>query len=434
MSAVGERSRRHLLAPVVIAVTLAATFGISHVSRSSHASMLSAPVAAPAAGGESASRLTRVTLARAALRHQQLALRDGSRAGYLKTWDLRSAAARRRASSVYANLQSLGTVVSRMRYLTATPTASAAAVPLHTQRGAWSADVALRWRLRGYAAREARAVVTVTFVRRRGAAYIADMTSSTGHRVPVWLLRHLDVRHSRRTLAAALSPGQANRLHRLLVVATSDLDRVIPHWHGKLVAFEPASASAFEAMVAGSPGAYDGIAAVTSTVDGSTRPRAPVAVFVNPANFDPLSQVGAHVVITHEATHVATGAATARLPLWVAEGFADYVGVGSVDIPLTVSAAAVVRDLRRHRVPAALPSNSAFATTGFRLEVAYEQAWLACRLIAERYGRARLVDFYFQVVAKSGGVADAVRTQLGTSLPHLTQQWRRSLRTLARAG
>jgi hypothetical protein len=240
------------------------------------------------------------------------------------------------------------------------------------------------------------------------------------------------VRRTGRTLAAATSPGKVDRLHRLLAVATTDINRVLPRWHGDLVAYEPGSAAAFDALLAATPGTYDGIAAVTATVDGSTGPRAPVAIFVNPASFDPLSQIGAHVVITHEATHAATGAAVVGLPLWVAEGFADYVALGSVDVPLTVSARAAILDVRRHGVPRALPSDSAFATTGPDLEVVYEQAWLAARLIARTFGEARLVDFYTRIVATSGHVAMAVRTQLGTSLAQLTDRWRRSLRTLAR--
>jgi hypothetical protein len=365
------------------------------------------------------------------LRRQAGALAAESRASYLKTWDLSSRDSRQRASSIYANLESLRTVIGGL-HLAGGPTTSAAPQPLLARPTLWDSDVAVRWRLRGSTAREAHAVLAVTFVRRGHAVYVADMATAAGHRRPVWLVRHLEVRRTSRTLAAATSPDQVDRLHRLLAVATTDINRVLPRWHGDLVAYEPGSAAAFDELLAATPGTYDGIAAVTATVDGSTGPRAPVAIFVNPASFDPLSQIGAHVVITHEATHAATGAAVVGLPLWVAEGFADYVALGSVDVPLTVSARAAILDVRRHGVPRALPSDSAFATTGPDLEVVYEQAWLAARLIARTFGEARLVDFYTRIVATSGHVAMAVRTQLGTSLAQLTDRWRRSLRTLAR--
>ena len=55
-------------------------------------------------------------------------------------------------------------------------------------------------------------------------------------------------------------------------------------------------------------GQYQSIAAVTTSVDGSRARRSPSHVFVNPQVFLPLRPRGAQVVITHEATHVATHA------------------------------------------------------------------------------------------------------------------------------
>ena len=43
--------------------------------------------------------------------------------------------------------------------------------------------------------------------------------------------------------------------------------------------------------------------------------------------------------MSHEATHVATDAAFSPTPLWLLEGFADYVALRDVDLPLTTTAA-----------------------------------------------------------------------------------------------
>ncbi len=109
-------------------------------------------------------------------------------------------------------------------------------------------------------------------------------------------------------------------------------------------------------------------------------------IVVNPWVFDGLGPIGRHVVVSHEATHVATGATTVSMPLWVAEGFADYVGVGSVDVPLRVSARAAVRQIRKSGLPDRLPRDSAFHAGG-GAEATYEEAWLAMRLIARQYGQ-----------------------------------------------
>ena len=51
-------------------------------------------------------------------------------------------------------------------------------------------------------------------------------------------------------------------------------------------------------------------AAVKRAKTGSQAPGSPVHVFVNPDVFDHLRATGAEVVMSHEATHVATGAYT----------------------------------------------------------------------------------------------------------------------------
>lgn len=374
----------------------------------------------------------RAALARAALQRQQDAVHTDSRRAFQATWDAASEPAKRRATSVFANLRALDVTFSDTRYVAADVGSLSAAAQRRLGGRAWTAEVELSWRLRHYDERSARALLTYTFVRRGSTAYVADIAPSRGGRQPIWLLDSLVVRRGGRTLVAASSSRSAARLDRLLHLAVADVRRVLPTWHGDLVSYEPQTRGQFQALLGATPGTYDHIAAVTSTVDGSTS-EAPVAIVVNADVFDRLGPVAARVVISHEATHVATGAASKSLPLWVAEGFADYVGVGSVDVPLSVSAGAVRRDIRRHGLPRALPSNAQFSASGSRLEVSYEQAWLAARLIAKRYGEARLLAFYQRVVQAPDAVNAALRTELGTSRAALTRQWRAYLRTVAGA-
>lgn len=78
----------------------------------------------------------------------------------------------------------------------------------------------------------------------------------------------------------------------------------------------------------GSPASsYRGIAAVTTGETGG-REHAPAdRIIVNPDAYGLLGSLGKQVVLTHETTHVATRAdTTSATPLWLSEGYADWVG------------------------------------------------------------------------------------------------------------
>jgi hypothetical protein len=80
-----------------------------------------------------------------------------------------------------------------------------------------------------------------------------------------------------------------------------------------------------------------------------------------------------------------------------------------------------------------LPADSDFAGGNPRLPQAYEQAWLACRLIAGRVGAAGLVRFYRQVSAAARSVpatavAAGLRATLRLSVPSFTAVWQAALR------
>ncbi len=373
---------------------------------------------------------SRAAAALALLARQDRLLRHGSLAAYRRTWD-NSSRAQRQAAATFANLRRLRVGTLNARYVAADGEGRGLPAGGQLGEGAWTADVEIAWHLAGVDRADARGTLTYTFDSRGGNVRVAGITASQHEREPIWLLGRLHVRRTPHTLAAAMTERAARRLDGELRRAALDVARVVPSWRGDLVAYAPGTDRQFESLLASTPGAYAGIAAVTTTSDGSRRPDAPVVIVINPTVFEGLGPLGTHVVITHEATHVATGATTVRMPLWVAEGFADYVGVGSVDVPISVSARAALRDVRRHGVPRRLPGDSEFSSGA--IEVAYERAWLAMRMIARDYGRRRLVAFYEAVVHRPYAVRSATRDNLGTSLTALTQQWRTYLKGLADA-
>lgn len=374
----------------------------------------------------------REALAAQTLDRQASALAQGSQPNYLAAWDTSTMQAQQRAETTYQNLRDLGISSLDSRYVAADVGVSLA----ERQRlggDAWKADVEVSYALDGYDSSPARMTVSYTFVRRGDRVLIVDVQAATGERAPVWILGPLSVRTSGRTLVAAASAAEARRVSQHLRQAVTDVQAVLPSWRGTLVAYVPETAAQLKSVLATAPGSYDDIAAVTTTVDGSDQQGAPVVVVVNASVFDRLGPIGSHVVISHESTHAATGAAVVGMPLWVAEGFADYVGVGAVDVPISVSARVVTRDVRRAGAPRALPSNDDFSAGQGDLELAYERAWLANRLIAAEHGERSLVRFYRSVVARPADLAGAF-DHLGTTEEAFTADWRRSLRTLAARG
>jgi hypothetical protein len=153
-------------------------------------------------------------------------------------------------------------------------------------------------------------------------------------------------------------------------------------------------------------------------------------VIVNPPNFDQLTALGRRVVLAHEVTHIASRDATGPdTPTWLVEGFADYVGYRGTSVDPKTAARELGLDLRAKRAPKQLPVDADFNGDNTRLAQSYESAWLACRMIAERFGEPRLLAFYRAVgTSKAGGreaaVREALKTVLATTPDAFTTAWR----------
>jgi hypothetical protein len=279
--------------------------------------------------------------------------------------------------------------------------------------GSWTAAVDATWRFAGFDDAPARAEVTLRFVD-AGDRVALTGVGDDGNRAPLWLSAPLQVRRTAGTLVmAAGSAAQADAYARRATAAVPVVRRVLSDWRPRLVVEVPGSAAALDRALAADPGRYANIAAVTTTVDGSVDPDAPVHVFVNPDVFGRLEPRGAQVVMSHEAVHVATDAATSDLPLWLLEGFADYVALRDLDLPLSTTA-----------------GSAEFDTTTTQLGAAYESAWLACRLLAQTGGEGALLRLY-RLVDGGRALGPALRATFAMTPAELTRAWRRSLSDLA---
>jgi len=296
--------------------------------------------------------------------------------------------------------------------------------------GDWTAAVDATWRFAGFDRSPARAEVTVRL--REDGDRVALTGFGGGDRVsPLWLSGPLQVRRTAHALVLVDGPAaEAATYARRARTAVPVVRRVLPGWRRGLVVEVPASVDDLDRVLDADPGTYDQIAAVTTSADGSLAPDAPVHVFVNPDVYGALRPTGAQVVMSHEATHVAADAWTSDMPLWLLEGFADYVALRDVDLPVSRSAAQIIAQVRRDGPPRGLPGAAEFGTRATHLGATYESAWLACRLLARDGGQAALVGFY-RAVDAGRPVGAALEDAFGLTLGGLTARWRHELATLA---
>ncbi|MEU9914272.1 hypothetical protein [Streptomyces sp. NPDC051001] len=205
-------------------------------------------------------------------------------------------------------------------------------------------------------------------------------------------------------------------------------------WSRHVVVLVPNSLDGMAALLGSPASSYRGIAAVTTGETGAPASAPADRIIVNPDAYGVLGDVGKQVVLTHETTHVATRAHTsAATPLWLSEGYADFVGyLGSGRSPAQ-AAPELWRAVTDGRVPEALPEDADFGFSGDATELAqaYESGWMACRMVADQWGEPKLREFYEAVGAhkeRAGAVEDALERVLDTDLDDFTVRWRDYLR------
>lgn len=293
------------------------------------------------------------------------------------------------------------------------------------EAGEWRAAVEMTWRL-GEDREPAVSEVEVGFAAVDDQVAITTIGGAHG-RTPVWVDPRVEVKRSPQVLVvAARSAGWYHALARRAVGAVR---RVVPDWSSPLVVEVPGTARGVDRALAAEPGSYRNVAGVTASPDGSTA--ATPRVFLNPQRMAELSARGAQVVVSHEAAHVALGAASsASLPLWLVEGFADYVALRDIGLPLSVTASQVAAQVRRDGLPRSLPDEDDFDEQSEHFGAAYEASWLACRLLVERSGERAVLRFYREAQATSD-FGPAFRSTFGLGLRAFTREWRRALSDLA---
>ena len=292
----------------------------------------------------------------------------------------------------------------------------------------WGALVAVTWRVRGYDDASARTEVPFSFA--DGGRTVASV-GGPSDRLPLWLAGPLDVCRAKGALVMAAGSDAGGASYQRWAGRAVAQARKVLGGRGGLVVEVPSDEKGLERALDVDDGTYSAIAAVTAPVDGSQTPRSPVHVFVNPSVYDDLDPMAAQVVMTHEAVHALTGASLVRkAPLWLVEGFADYVALRDVDLPLSKTAGQLIKQVRRQGAPKTLPDDAQFDPAATHLGTVYEAAWQVTVTLAEHGGETALVDLYRSVLAGTP-LEQALRQHFGWSMADLTRAWRTRLAELA---
>ncbi|OII68810.1 MULTISPECIES: hypothetical protein [unclassified Streptomyces] len=253
----------------------------------------------------------------------------------------------------------------------------------------------------------------------------------------LWEQGRVDVVRGARSLVLGVGHDKA----RLREIA-AEADRAVPRvadawpepWDRRVVVLVPPSLDGMGELLGQPADGYRGTAAVTTGRTGDRGTAPADRVVVNPEAYASLGAFGRRFVLTHETAHVATRAHTsAATPLWLSEGFADWAAQRGGDRAAADIAPALRRAVRAGDVPDGLPADADFAFGGDQDTVAraYEGAWLACALIADRWGEAELAAFYRAVGAhpqREGAVEEALRTVLATTPEAFTRAWQDRMR------
>lgn len=309
---------------------------------------------------------------------------------------------------------------------------------LHRTGDTAVAEAELRYRVQGYDRAPVSAGRTLSLsLDAQGRWYVEAERPAKGSAEQLWDQGEVSV--VRGDAGLVLGVGQSDAALRTYAELADEAVPAVSQawgtdWSRRVVVLVPESLADMAGLLGSPESSYRGIAAVTTGETGAPENAPADRIIVNPDAYGVLGGVGKQVVLTHETTHVATRAHTsAATPLWLSEGYADWVGyLGSGRSP-SQAAPELWRAVSEGKVPEALPSDADFGFTGdtAKLARAYESGWMACRLIADRWGEVRLVEFYRAVGAherRAGAVEDALKDVLGTSLEEFTERWREYLR------
>jgi hypothetical protein len=395
------------------------------------ASGVSAP--APIESRSAVSENARLHLVRATVDALAEAARTGDRVGFDRLLSDRDPSFRDRGRLLFDNLSTLPLTTLRMRV---EPTQYDLSKARRKVLGptAWVQRAVVTWRLAGDGG-EVEHRVWLTFLESAGEAKIAgtvdEPPGSPPEQKPSWWLGPLSA-SERGGVTAVVGMGQPlDRWTSLGAAALGNVRQMLPaglggSWNRQAVIEVPATQRDFESVLGKPAGSHTAIAAVTHRAGAAGEA---IRIVVNP-KAAPLTSGALQSVLEHEMVHVATRSPDSAAPLWLEEGLAEWVSIRAHSGRRSGGTDELLLRVRSEGAPRTFPADRRFEAGASNLELAYAEAWLACRFIADRYSEARLGQFYVELV-RGSSVDQASRSTLQLSETELTAGWRAYLDRLA---
>jgi hypothetical protein len=363
------------------------------------------------------------------------AARAGDRISFERLISDRDPAFPARARLLYANLSTLPLTRLQVRVEQAQFRLAEARAQL-LGSGAWAQRAVVNWRLAGDDA-DVEHQIWLTFLSDGGQVRLAGTVDEPPDAIheqkPSWWLGPVTVRE-RGGITVLGGPDPAlDRWAKLAATALDNVQHHLPHgqrvtWNGRAVVEVPATRRDFDLVLGEPTGSYGSIAAVTrrvGTAGGATR------IVINPKAAQ-LPSSALQALLEHEMVHVATHSPDSPAPIWAEEGLAEWVSTQAHPGELPEATDDVLTRVRAHGAPRSLPSDQRFQIGEQDLQLAYAEAWLACRHIANRYSEDQLGRLYAEL-DRGRSLDEASRSALKISEAELIIRWRAYLVRSARA-
>lgn len=305
---------------------------------------------------------------------------------------------------------------------------------------AWDVEATYDYRVAGSDRGPRRFVLAVTLRSTPSKPERLTITASrTVDRPQPWDIDGMQVRRSPLALVVGAAGGAdldevLGRANRAATAVAQVWGRVAP-----VVWVVPTDSAEAERLLGRMPGELSAVAAAT---DGPLEVGAPARadrIVLNPGAWTALTAPGRDVVMRHELTHAAVRASTTSpVPLWLSEGFAEYVAYRELDVTDRAVAASLITRLRREGVPEHLPGPERFDPGAGSLSAAYAESWLAVRTLVLALGEEEVVWLYRAAASSdSSGPAhdpeaalDESLTRFGVTRSQLERLWRAQLERL----
>jgi hypothetical protein len=376
----------------------------------------------------------------ALLNRRAAAVAKHDQAAFLADVDQTDPSFVRRERDEYQNLVSLGlsTFTLATSGFGAYPVPTDQSVLVRRYSGAvWTVSVTVRYAVRGLDTKPAAVpwvpIFGFTDGKWRLAGESGEDNLPTGAGGLPWESKPVVVKRSAHVVAVVSADDQEIAPH-LLSLAERGLTEVFKlrpsGWPGKILLTAVSDRGVFQSYFRDTPDKVHEVAAIAVATYGAVREWSPNADYVttrvifNPETLGDGDEALVHD-LAHEFTHAAMGPLTniSETPLWLVEGIAEYVGYRTGE----VNDVAVGGALHQVGIPDALPTDDTF----YEKADNYLTAWLACRMIVQRYGQAKLLALYAYFDGGGSVTVDSgLRQVLGLSTAQFTSAWQAYLRKL----